>query len=74
MKQAYMRVQKERWYAEECIQIALCVHINALVPGRVKCQIQSDHRTLSPKTVTYGVFDCEFGFDSHEWSCSNDAY
>ena len=27
-------------------------------------------RILSPKTLTYGVFCCDFGFDSHEWSCS----
>ncbi len=26
--------------------------------------------TLSPKTLTYGDFDREFDFDSHEW-CSN---
>ena len=27
-------------------------------------------RMLSPKTLTYGVFYCDFGFDSQEWSCS----
>ena len=27
-------------------------------------------RMQSPKTLTYGEFDCEFDFDSHEWSCS----
>ena len=26
---------------------------------------------LSPKTLAYGVFDCDFGFDSQEWVCSN---
>ena len=26
-----------------------------------------------PKTHAYGVFDCEFDFDSHEWSCSQNA-
>ena len=25
---------------------------------------------LSPKTLTYGDIDCDFGFGSHEWSCS----
>ncbi len=25
---------------------------------------------LSPKTPTYDVFYCDFGFDSHDWSCS----
>ncbi len=24
-----------------------------------------------PKTHAYGVFDCDFDFDSHEWSCSH---
>ena len=28
-------------------------------------------RMLSPKTLTFGV-DCEFGFGSREWSCSED--
>ena len=23
--------------------------------------------------AAYGVFDCEFGFPSHEWSCSDTA-
>ncbi len=27
-------------------------------------------RMLLPKTLTYGVFDCDFGFGSQEWSCS----
>ena len=26
---------------------------------------------LSPRTPAYGVFDCDFGFDYQEWSCSS---
>ena len=34
-------------------------------------QIHSqNHLLLSPKSLTYGVFDREFGFDSQEWGCS----
>ena len=39
----------------------------------LECQSQNwrqNRRLLSPKTLTYGVFYREFGFDSHEWVCS----
>ncbi len=26
---------------------------------------------LERDPLAYGEFDCEFGFDSHEWGCSN---
>ena len=28
----------------------------------------------TPKTLSYGEFDREFGFVSHEWSCSNTSF
>ncbi len=33
-------------------------------------QIRSQKRLMFPKTVTDCVFDCEFGYDSPAWSCS----
>ncbi len=36
-----------------------------------QCQIHSQkRRMLSLKTIKSGDIDCEFGFDSQEWSCS----
>ena len=39
----------------------------------LESQSQNDSQNcprLSPKTLTYGVFDREFAFDSQEWVCS----
>ena len=40
-----------------------------LVRVKAKCTVKNA-ACSKWKTRTYGVFDCEFGFHSHEWSCS----
>ena len=40
-----------------------------LVRAKVKITVKNAVCPSLP-IAAYGVFDCEFGFPSHEWSCS----
>ena len=44
-----------------------------LVQAKVKITVKTAGYPSLP-FAAYGVFDCDFGFPSHEWSCSKQAY
>ncbi len=59
MKQAYVRLR------------VIVDRLESSATRASQSQIHShNHRRRVPQTITFGVFDCEFGFDSQEWSCS----
>ncbi len=47
--------------------------MRAAPPVRVKARVVTVKNAviLARKTLIYGVFGREFGFRSHEWSCSH---
>ncbi len=52
------------------VRVCFCT-LRARSTLQSQCQNHSQkRRMLSPKTVTEGVFNCDFDFDSQEWICS----
>ena len=51
----------------------LCVRLYRAAPlVRVKTKITVKNAVCEESSATaYGDFDCEFDFDSHEWSCAH---
>ena len=56
----------DRWKAGLTTYVGATPRLRVIVKFTVKFPVCS-----KPKTHTYGVFDCEFDYDSQAWSCSH---
>ena len=55
------------------MMVLACSHESNSTRGSNSEIPSQKRRKQESSATTYGVFDREFGFDLHEWSCSNDA-
>ncbi len=64
------RVHKRTANGRTCTDQS-CMQVRTTPLSRVQVKITVKFPVCSkPKTLTYGVFDCDFGVNSQEWSCS----
>ena len=66
------RLLSRRNQNPRALSLSLSLKAAPLVRVRVKFTVKTLHAWSG--APVYGEFDCEFDFDSHEWSCSHASH